>query len=757
MADYEAELRRDAERAKQAKAGNGVDHGPKIDAPTSAPETLDALKHNPIWVGWKKMERNGELTKVPYNPKSGRWAKCSDPSDWGHWWSASSWARDHAGHVGIVLAPIDERLHLAGIDLDSCRDPRTGELEPWAREAVERFNSYTEVSPSETGVKIFFLYSIGAKPELDALFGGAEKHHGRMFKRGGGDHPPAIEIYRSNRFFAVTGQQFETYAKLRVVPVDDVRWLIKEAGPAFSGKKDRAPTGGGANDNSRSGKAFREGARLKANGATYEQMRDALLNHGDAEINAWAREKGAPNDERELHRIFENANAANIADEKAIDGRPRVEAPRRDGPRLEIMRLLDKVLLTDEAEPPMRDLYWAPTEARLREPVGVHLLTADTTNAEDDGNDATRLPAPPQLSLIAHDKHSLGLVIEKHIEFYKVKKTKSGDEIEITVALAEQFINAYLAYRDSQPPRVWTIATMPLVLPNGEILSTNGLDRKRKILFRIDPGLVELLPQGKITGAEIVEAMNFLTEEWLCDVQTDYAGKCVLISMTLSIVQRALFRELPAYSVPAGKAEGGKTTAINMVSCAATGKPAAAAAWSFDAEERRKAIFALSRQNLPLVAFDNIPRGAALSCQHLEKALTTEIIEDRVLCSSDWEVAPSSTVFVFTGNAITTKGDLATRTLVARIVVDRPDPANREFQHPEPVEWTLDHRGEILAALYTILLGNPRLAQKPKDRVGARRASRRGGPRLARRLNTRPIWSGSGRLRSADRAVQDRG
>jgi hypothetical protein len=60
---------------------------------------------------------------------------------------------------------------------------------------------------------------------------------------------------------------------------------------------------------------------------------------------------------------------------------------------------------------------------------------------------------------------------------------------------------------------------------------------------------------------------------------------------------------------------------------------------------------------------------------------------------------------------------LASRTLVCNIVVDRPDPASREFRHPEPLDWTLDHRGEILRALYVILLGNPRIKQRKKDRA----------------------------------------
>jgi hypothetical protein len=70
---------------------------------------------------------------------------------------------------------------------------------------------------------------------------------------------------------------------------------------------------------------------------------------------------------------------------------------------------------------------------------------------------------------------------------------------------------------------------------------------------------------------------------------------------------------------------------------------------------------------------------------------------------------------VFTGNNITPRGDLASRALMTRISVDRPDPENREFRHPDPFGWTLDHRGQILEALYTILVGNPRLYEKDKD------------------------------------------
>jgi hypothetical protein len=46
---------------------------------------------------------------------------------------------------------------------------------------------------------------------------------------------------------------------------------------------------------------------------------------------------------------------------------------------------------------------------------------------------------------------------------------------------------------------------------------------------------------------------------------------------------------------------------------------------------------------------------------------------------------------------------------MVRLDVDRVDPENRDFRHPDPIGWTQSNRAEILAALYTILLGNPTL------------------------------------------------
>ncbi len=320
-----------------------------------------------------------------------------------------------------------------------------------------------------------------------------------------------------------------------------------------------------------------------------------------------------------------------------------------------------------------------------------------------------RLPAPAMPLLTPHDEYSLAHLIERYIEFYKVDR----DDSERTVALDPVFVRHYMKYRESKLPIVTAIVTSPLVLPDGTLLATQGLDRSRAIIFRLQPELVALLPDPKnCTSAAVVEAMRFLTDEWLVDVAVDYAGKCILIAAILTILERAVLPERPAFFVTAGQRGGGKTTALQMLFLAATGCRAAAAAWSPNEEERRKCLFSYLGEGVPGVVWDNIPRGSTISCPSIEKSLTAPVYSDRVLGQTGTRTVPATTVNFFTGNNIAPRGDMASRSLQARLDVSRPDPENRVFKHADPIAWTIDHRGNILRALYTILLGNPRLRDR---------------------------------------------
>ena len=387
--------------------------------------------------------------------------------------------------------------------------------------------------------------------------------------------------------------------------------------------------------------------------------------------------------------------------------KPRLPAPLPDSEAKPIMLAWDDILANaNVAEPPMRDVENWPVAIRQREIAGLHELTSAGSN--DDEEPKTRLPSPKTFLLTKHDVYSLEIELSGHMTF--VEETADGER---AVGAPFRLLTHWLKYRQSNLPTVRAVVTMPLVLPDGELMSGAGLDRERGVVFRIEPDLLRYIPKREdCTALAVARAYRYLTDEWLVDVAADWEGKAVLVAYALSIIERILFPERPTFYVTAGQRGGGKTTALIMLTLAALGVKPAAMAWSADADERKKALYAVLREGAPSLIFDNIPRGAVIGCSHIERASTTEVYKDRVLGVSEAEAAPAFTIIAFTGNNIRPKSDTASRSLIARLSVDRLDPENRPFTHDDPVVWTLDHRGDILNALYTVLLGNPRFADK---------------------------------------------
>ena len=111
----------------------------------------EELKKLPQWVNWKYEHNDGKLTKVPKNPKTLNNAASNNSSTWGTFELACK-KIDRADGIGFIVTAHDPNT---GVDLDHCRNSQTGEIEPWAREIIERINSYTEISPSGEGIRIF--------------------------------------------------------------------------------------------------------------------------------------------------------------------------------------------------------------------------------------------------------------------------------------------------------------------------------------------------------------------------------------------------------------------------------------------------------------------------------------------------------------------------------------------------------------------------------------------------------------------------
>jgi hypothetical protein len=382
------------------------------------------------------------------------------------------------------------------------------------------------------------------------------------------------------------------------------------------------------------------------------------------------------------------------------DPRPMLPVPAPDAPWLPVMAAVNEVLgKSMDRIPPARNVNGDTARVQRIAIRGTHAFVS----ANEDG-DVTK-EAPPQLVINAMSEPDTAEMIERHIDFVDDGKS---------VHLPMPFVKHYQRRDDDALPWMAAVATLPIVSANGILIHADGLDRKRGIVFNVDPALMKIIPDRKACGGEAVaEAMRYLLDEWLVDVATELVGKYILVALALTLIERSVLDLRPAFFVSAGLRGSGKTTAISMIVEAVTGGSAAASAWSPNEEERRKALLSYLMHGAPYILWDNIPRGTQISCPHIEKCCTSAFYADRKLGVSEMVQTSAASIHIFTGNNIGPKGDLASRSLQVRLDVERVDPENRDFKHPDPIGWTRNNRSKILRALYVILLGNPALDEKP--------------------------------------------
>ena len=155
-----------------------------VGKPELHPESIPAeLKAIPRWLLWKLEDRAGKPSKVPYQA-DGRPAKVNDPATWTTFETAlAAYRAGGFSGLGIALSDDDD---LAGVDLDKCLNPDTGELDPEAAAIVAMLPTYCEVSPSGRGLRLF---AFGKLPQ-------------------GGRRKGKVEMYEAGRYLTVTGHQF---------------------------------------------------------------------------------------------------------------------------------------------------------------------------------------------------------------------------------------------------------------------------------------------------------------------------------------------------------------------------------------------------------------------------------------------------------------------------------------------------------------------------------------------------------------------
>lgn len=173
---------------------------------------MNELKKEKRWVLWALESVGGRQTKVPYTIR-GKRASSTNPEDWSTYKEAKAALHNFGSGIGVVFTPDQSLL---GIDIDHVLTNKklSGEESDRIKTLLATANTYTEISPSGSGLHIYFRLSSALKLTANR-------------------HAP-FEAYTDGRFFTFTEKSFQKAKPIRTITSQEAEALLTTIGYPWS-------------------------------------------------------------------------------------------------------------------------------------------------------------------------------------------------------------------------------------------------------------------------------------------------------------------------------------------------------------------------------------------------------------------------------------------------------------------------------------------------------------------------------------------
>lgn len=286
------------------------------------------------------------------------------------------------------------------------------------------------------------------------------------------------------------------------------------------------------------------------------------------------------------------------------------------------------------------------------------------------------------------------------MQFTKVDARKNRIPVDCPRDLALSVLAASGSWTGIPPLR--SIARAPFFRSDGTICSTIGYDAGTATLL-VPCG--EPLPPiaDAPTHDDAVDALATLRAPFSEVTWENPTHESALLAFIFTLIARNLVPTAPAAIFTSPIAGAGKSL---LLECAATivyGHKPALRPYPSEFDEMRKVLHSASLAGDPLVAFDNLPNGAAVGDATLNAYLTGEVMADRTLGVSESPRLVNTSCYAFTGVNIGAKADSVRRFLRISIDPDCEHPEAREFVIKDLVGHCREHRPQLLHAVLTML------------------------------------------------------
>jgi hypothetical protein len=681
---------------------------PTIDLQMIIEHAPECIRERPQWVAWRYIERHGRQTKAPVNPHTGGLADSTDSSTWGTFQQALDACQqdsDLAG-AGFVFTPDDP---YCGVDLDDCIDTESGQLKSWAADVIEQLHSYTEISPSGTGVKIFLEAN---KP-------------GRRCRKA--YHDGEIEVYDRDRFFTVTGQRLEHVSgelEPRQEPLNGLYRAVfgdDDEGPTQSSTLGPKPSDNGhvhLDDN----QIVELASNQRRSGAKFSALWSGNWN---AHFNSASEADSSvaftlafyTKDAAQIDRLFRSSGLmrpkwdemhgqqtyGQLTIEKALAkvtkqyrpkgkrkrSRPQPPPPTRPG--LPSIVIDDRQLsdLTDQALAAIMQANNPPT-VFVRSGMAARVLCDENGLPRIETFDRVRMRC--RLSEVAN--------------FFTLRKGEGGCYERVGTNPPLSLAENVLAQTTWDLPPLAGIARAPILRQDGTICTTPGYDPVSRLMYCPDPDL-KLAPIPEYPDGNEVQACVDILLDVISDFPfADEPSRANALAILFSLLMRPVITgHIPLAIVDAPMQGTGKTLLVTALGTIAVGNVSSESIPSKENDDEwRRKITSILLAASPFVLLDNIPDNTTIDSPSLAAALTTEQWSDRLLGRNNAIRLPSRVVWAATGNNLRVAGDMPRRSYSIRLDANAERPWERTGFKIRGLERHIRaNRGELLSAALTIV------------------------------------------------------
>jgi len=243
-------------------------------------------------------------------------------------------------------------------------------------------------------------------------------------------------------------------------------------------------------------------------------------------------------------------------------------------------------------------------------------------------------------------------------------------------------------------------ASQPHLRPDGSLCLAPGYDDDTGIFGAFDAHTIAVDPNP---GIEAARAALAELEDLLVEVAfaTDQDKSAALAAILTAAVRPSL-PHAPLFHVTAHQPGSGKSYLCDLIAQFAGPKPSSKASFPTSNEECGKLLLSQLMRSPAVIEFDNLTMNIK-PYDKLCSALTTEMIEGRVLSTSSTMGVSTRTLFLSSGNNVKPINDMLRRTMVIHLDPMVETPSARTFARPNLLADLRRDRSRYVTAALTVV------------------------------------------------------